>query len=177
MLVDFEDIYLLTLDRVDEEAGDTQVDNIIKEAINHSYINDISKCDKRFVTDTITVTSGIAELPDGCDSIEKITPALGTGEYRKGNVIFSNLADDSVYSITYSPIPTGLSANADVPNCSEKYFYVMSTYACYAYFCFKKKNEVAQLYLAEYQNNIHETFDDNVSEGVQDYYPVTGDDE
>lgn len=177
MLVDFEDIYLLTLDRVDEEAGDTQVDNIIKEAINHAYMKDIIKCDKRFTTATITVQDGIATIPDDCDSIEKITPALGAGEYRKGNTIFSGLADDATYSLTYVPSKIPMVENSDVPDCNSKFFYPMSTYACYAYFEFKKRNDVAQMYLMEYKDSITEPFDDNIPEGVSDYYSVAGDDE
>lgn len=174
MLKNFNDIYLLTLNRIDEETGDSQIESILKEAINKCYMMDLTRNDRRFVKDTFTSEDGMIFLPEDLDTIERITPALAEGEYRKGNVVF---VSGSSYTIVYTTVPQPLVNDTDIPDVSSKFFYCMSTYACYAYYMYKKKVELANMFLSEYLTDKEKPHDDQIPEGTAYYYEYTGGDE
>lgn len=150
--MNFKDILDLTKNRIDELDEDEQIDIIIKNAINEAQI-EIAEIDTRFQTNYIPVINGAATLPDDLYKIEKITPELIEGEYQKGNAIFSDR--NTTFTIVYSSVPETLESDTDEPSISIKNHYLLSTYACYTYYSYKKKNNIAQIYLAEYQNALN----------------------
>lgn len=174
MLKNFGDIVNLTLHRIDEDPGDEQIDDIVQSAINNAYLIDMFKNDRRFVKGVFTPEDGIVFLPEDLDTIEKITPALDPEEYRKGNVIITSdkTAD---YTILYSVVPSQLTRDTDVPDINPKFFYALSTYACYAFYLFKKKTELASYYINEYRDGKEKTHDDMTAEGTAYYYGEGGD--
>jgi hypothetical protein len=169
----YKEIIDLTKNRVDEyDSSDTQVDTIVKNAINHSYMFDITVKEPRVTMTYVPVINGIATLPDDINKILSITPELSHKERRIGNVILSNYA--GTYTIIYSTVPTPLVADEDVPQVSEKYHYSMSTYACYEYFISKKKTALAQQFYSTYQQELNK-LDDNDDTGEEVVYDSVGD--
>lgn len=171
----FKDILDITRNRIDEVDSSQQVDIIIKSAINDAYINELSKYDKRVSTANIPVINGTATLPDDIDSIESISPALIKGERRIGNVILSNR--DIVFYIAYSYIREELINDNDELDMSNKFKILLSTYACYLYFEYRKKTNIADMFLNEYNFKLSRLVDeDNFGEEiVQDVYYNVGD--
>lgn len=163
----FLDIYNLVLGRVDEDTPDFPVESMIKDAINHAY-DQIVKRNRRYTSTVAVVVNGIATLPDDLVSIEKITPLLVSGEYRKGNAIFS--PKGTQFTIVYSASPERLVKDTDVPDVPKRFFYIMSSYACYVYYIYRKKPQIAPMYLQEYKGVIDDTEEDNIPEIVEDYY-------
>jgi hypothetical protein len=165
----------LTKNRIDETDPDSQIDIIVKNAINHAYLFDLSKKDKRFGKVYCPVVNGIATLPDDLLSIEGISPSLLTREKRKGNAIFSNR--DVTFEITYAKVPTPL-ADTDSPDLSNKYQYALTTYGCFAYFEYRKKVSVAEMFLNEYKMALSDWEDDDFGEEiVNDVYVKSEGDE
>lgn len=168
-----KDIFDMTKRRIDEtdtDEIDTNLDNMIIDAINHSYIYELSKHDKRVTSAYIPVVNNIATLPDDIDYIEQISPALIFGERRIGNTILS--ARDITFTLIYSYIREPLSEMTDELEMSDKYKFLLSTYACYIYFQYRKKNQVADMYLNEYLTQIRNLYeDDNLGEeSINDTY-------
>jgi hypothetical protein len=173
----FKDIVDLTFNRIDETIPDDQITMIVKAAINHAYQSDLSKLDRRLTKAFCSVVDGVAELPDDIRTIIKITPKLEDGEYRIGNSIISDR--DVEFEILYTIAPGELVKDTDVPDISQRLWYLLSTYACYAYYSYRRKTPVAQGYMQEYEmgksDYINES--DNVEEYVQDVYKTVGGDE
>lgn len=165
-----KEIIDLTKNRINFVDPDEQVDGIILNAINHAYMFDLSKVEPSFNKAYVPVINGTAPLPDDLHSIEKISPSLLDSEYRKGNSIIS---DRSVtFEVLYIVAPEPLVNDNDEPQLTLKSRYLLSTYACYEYFTFKKKSEVAQYYLGAYEREKNKIYSsDNIEKNIQD---VTG---
>jgi hypothetical protein len=170
--MNFKEIIDLTKNRIDETDVDEQIDSIIKNAINHSYLFDLSIKDQHVKTAYITPVNGIATLPSDILKIINISPALTKGEYRVGNVIVSNREVD--FTVIYSVVPKPMVSDTDKPSISERYHYSMSTYACAEYYNFKKKTSNAQIMADMYLNEISklDSADDNL--GEETVYDVIG---
>jgi hypothetical protein len=154
----------LTLSRVGEKEGNRKIDSVIKNAVNHSYLYDLSPIDKRISTSYIPVINGKATLPDNIENIEKITPSLIYGERRTGNSILSER--DITFTVMYSAFRDALVDDTDEPDLSLKLQYLMSTYACYAY-CELVNDNRASTFLNEYNTQINNiSYDDNTGEEV-----------
>jgi hypothetical protein len=173
----FKDIIDLTLNRIDDTQPDSQVTSIIKEALNRSY-RDLSRLDKRFSRALCPVVNGMAELPDDIGDIIRITPTLTGDESRIGNAIFGK--DGTMYEVIYSVVPEPLINDTDVPEINNALLYLMSTYACYEYYNYRRKTQIAQGYFQEYEmsKNDYKYGNDNTGEeSVRDVYSVNGGDE
>lgn len=162
----FKELLDLTKNRIDETDEDTQIDSILKNAINHAYIFDLSLKDQHVKSAYITPINGVATLPSDILKVINITPGLVYGESRIGNVIVSSRDVD--FTVIYSVVPKPLVADTDKPNISEKYHYCLSTYACYQYYNFKKKSTQAQMMYQDYQQEVYkfDAVDDNFGEEV-----------
>lgn len=167
----FEEILEITRNRIDETYEDAQVDNIIKNAINHAYLFDLSKIDPVFKTIEVTIQDGKAILPDDLRTIESIGREYKKGEYRKGKTFFSPSNNEKI-KITYSSVPERLSNNEDVPTISEDLQYLLSTKGCEVYFQHRKKNNLAIMYKDEYDQGKmeYQLLNDEPEEAVIDYY-------
>lgn len=169
--MNFAEILEITKNRIDETFEDEQVDVIIKSAINHAYLFDLSKIDPHFETEEITIVDGKANLPTNLRFIESFNRELKPGEYRKGKVLFSPYEGDTI-SITYAVIPKKLEEDSDIPLLSEDLQYLLTTKACEAYFKHRKKNSLANLYRDEYEYEKEQfrMVQDDTEEAVIDVY-------
>jgi hypothetical protein len=159
----------LTLERVGEREGNRRIDSVIKNAVNHAYLYDLSEKDKRLSTAYIPVINGLATLPEDINTIESISPSLIGGERRIGNAILSSR--DTVFTVTYSSVREPLVEDTDEPDLNQKYQYLLSTYACYEYYNLKQDNR-ANMFLNEYQNELEKILngDNTGDETIQDVY-------
>jgi hypothetical protein len=163
----FSDIIELTKQRVDETDADEQVLLIIKEAINHSYIFDLSQIEENFNSTIVPVINGLASLPSDLNKIVKTSPSLVNGEYKRGNAIFSDREID--FTIIYSIVPSPLVNPTDVPKVSSKCLYTMSTYACAEYFKYRKKNAAEQMFRDSYEREKVSLYDNGSDEVIETY--------
>lgn len=168
----YSELIELTKNRIDELDVDEQIDLIIENAINHSYLFDLSSLDSRVSSSYIPVINGIATLPDDINKIISINPSLEYGERRVGNAILSNR--NITFTVIYTTVPTPLINDTDTPDLSEKYHYSMSTYACYEYFMHRKKNTLAQMFYDTYQRELNK-LKENDDVGEEVVYDVVGD--
>jgi hypothetical protein len=170
----FKDIVDLTKNRIDELDSSAQIDVILKSAVNDAYINELSQYDKRISTAFVPVINGTANLPEDVDTIESIAPSLTGSERRVGNTILSSRT--VTFNIVYSYIRQTLIDDTDVLDMSDKFKVLLSTYACYLYFQYRKKTSIAQMFLDEYNMKLARMFDrDNTGEeAVQDIYASGG---
>lgn len=168
-----KEILDLTKNRIDETDVDEQIDSLIKNAINHSYLFDLSIKDQHVKSAYVTPVNGVATLPSDILKVISISPALTKDEHRTGNSIISNRDVD--FTIIYSVVPKPMISDTDKPIVSERYHYCMSTYACAEYYNFKKKTQNAQLMLRMYQNEIDklDSIDDYF--GEESVYDSVGD--
>lgn len=165
----FKEILDLTKNRVDETDPDAQIDLIIKEGINHSYIYDLSKLDPRLSTAYVPVANGMATLPDDLNNIVKISPSLIPGESRVGNAILSDR--DVTFTITYTVVPEPMALDNDEPDLNQKFHYMLSTAGCIEYFAFKKKTNLVEMYNGLYEKEKASlTTSDAIEESVLDVY-------
>lgn len=146
--INFGQILELTKNRIDELDQDDQIDAIIKSAVNKAYA-DLSEVVKTFTTAYVPVINGMATMPDDLNKVIKISPALEDGEFVDDKTIFSDR--NVTFTIVYSSIPEALVNNSDEPEIPEKYHYILSTYACYSYYLSKKRLDIAQVHLNDYQ--------------------------
>lgn len=170
--MNFKEIIDLTKNRIDETDDDPQIDMIVKNAINHSYMFDMVKRDPRVVVAYVPVINGTATLPDDINKVISITPELEYNERRIGNVIITNRT--VTFTVIYSTVPEPLVNDTDIPDISTKYHYSMSTYACYEYFASKKKAPLAQMFQSTYMNEL-ESLDSDDSTGIETVHDVVGD--
>jgi hypothetical protein len=166
----FKEIVDMVKRRINETELDTQLDALVKDAVNYAYIYEIPRYDKRIDTARIPSINGACVLPDDVDTIIQITPELQYGEKRVGNVLLTKR--DIMFTIAYSIIREQLVNDTDVLDLSLKFQYLLTTYACYMYWQFKKKTGIANSYLEQYQLAVQRLFDeDNFGEeSVQDVY-------
>jgi hypothetical protein len=177
-LESYKDIIDLAKYRIGEIDEDEEIEYVIKNAINQSYLFDLSKIEERLSTSFISVVNGVATLPDDLNAIVEITPKLISGEYRRGNAIVSK-REGTTFTLVYSIIPEPLVNDTDVPDLSSKAKYLLATYACFSFYTYKKKAQMIDVYYGEYQRGINELKidDDNYDIVVQDVYEVSGDGE
>lgn len=171
----FEEILEITKNRIDETYEDEQVDVIIRSAINHAYIFDLSKLDPVFKTTVLVISDGMAKLPNNLRYIESFPRDLVKGEYRKGKYFFSPKEGEQI-TIKYAAIPDKLVEDDDEPTISEDLQYLLTTKACEVYFKHRKKNSLANLYREEYEYE-KEKFrmvQDGIEEVVKDIYEDVG---
>lgn len=170
----FKDILDLTKNRIDELDSSAQIDVILKSAVNDAYIGELSRYDKRITSSIAPVINGMATLPDDIDTIESISPSLTGGERRIGNSILSSRT--VTFTIVYSYVREPLVNDTDVLDMSEKFKMLLSTYACYLYFQYRKKTSIAQIFLNDYEMKLAKMFDnDNTGEEtITDVYESGG---
>lgn len=148
MLKTFKDIVDLTKKRINETTTDEQVDTMVKEAVNHAYLYELSKLDPVITKTMCPAVNGSAVLPEDLEEIISVSPDLAYGERQLGRYLLSDR--NITFTIVYKAIPEPLVNDDDVPELQSKYFYLLSTYACYAYFTYRKKSEAANLFMSEY---------------------------
>jgi hypothetical protein len=169
MMETFIDIVNLTKKRVKFTAANDVIDTVIKEAINHCYMNELAKEDKRIKITYLIPVNGSAALPNDLVGIERIEPELTTSDRLQGNLLFTDKTDQ--LTLHYSYVREPLTEDADEPDINTKYFYPMSTYGCYAYFAYKKKADMANMYLNQFRREVQQLKKEiNVPQKIQNVY-------
>ena len=135
---------------IDELDDDEQVDIIITNAINKA-IFDLSKIDKRLSSAYCPVIMGKADLPDDALEVIQISPSLIAGERRIGNAILSNRK--TTFEVMYNYTRPKLESDTDEPELHEDLHYAIVVYACAMYFKHRKKQDISNMYMQEYQEN------------------------
>lgn len=146
----------------------TDFDDILSTAINSVYI-ELKKKNPIVATAAVSSVNKVLTLPTDCMDIISLDPCLYTDEYRLGDTLI--LQQDSSYSIIYTKVPGPLINNTDIPLLNKKYFYALSTYGCYAYFNYKKKQNEAMAYMQEYRELIRQAEpEDMLQNQIQNVY-------
>lgn len=165
----FGDIVTLTKNTINQTDEDAQIDIIVKAAINHAYMNELGKIDKRLTKAYIPIIDGMATLPDDILSIESLSPALRPGESRIGNTIFT--AQEGEFTLVYSYIRDPLVNDADEPDMNKRYFYPLALYGAYAYYKHRKKSNEEQSFYASYRQALEDLEeDDNTPTTIKNVY-------
>ena len=166
--MNLQELIDLTITKVDEEIDDS-LKTIIKNAINYSLQNDMSKIYPNIQTSYSVVINGVADIPNDIIKILKVSPALSSNDKIVGNKLISD-NEGQMYTITYEALHNALENDIDEPNIPLNAQQILVLYACYVYYTYKKKLQLAQQYYNEYQlalsnlRNIHIT-----NEAVQPY--------
>lgn len=149
--MNFKKICDLAYNIIDEIDEDSQIEIIVKNAINESYL-ELCKLDKRVTKAYIPIVRGMATLPTNCISVEKTTPRLSDGDKIVGNTIFSD--KQGVFDITYSYQREPMVSDTDEPEVNPELHYAMVLYAAYRYYEHRKKDNVAQMFLNNYMTKL-----------------------
>ncbi len=136
--------------QIDELDIDEQVDIITLNAVNKA-ISDLSRLDKKLGSAYCPVIMGKAELPDDVLEIIEISPSLVLGEKRIGSSILSkrNVTFEVMYNYTRDKL---VDDNSE-PELHQDLHYSLVLYACAMYFKHRKKIEIANAYLQEYEQS------------------------
>lgn len=169
--MNFKQIIEITMNRINETDIDEQIDIIVKSAINHSYLHDLSTIEPSISTAYIPAINGLITLPEDFSKIINISPDNIIKKI--GNNLL--VSKDGIYTIMYEVTPEPLVNDEDTPLISEKLQYLLSTYACYEYFNYRKKIQVANNFLNQYlseKEKISQTSDNLGSEYVEEVIEI-----
>ncbi|MDD6769693.1 hypothetical protein [Inconstantimicrobium porci] len=137
---------------IDETDEDEQIDAIVKPAINYAYLRIATTVDKRTKVANINY-SKLVEVPKDFASLVDIISGedvLGETDYTiKANMIIFHEKFDNL-KLIYSKTITPLVNDNDVLDIDDRYCLGCALYGCYCYFVYRKKVEVAQLLLSDW---------------------------
>lgn len=145
---------------IDETDEDEQVAIICKNAINEAY-SLLCMEDVRLTTSYVPVINGVAEIPNDCAKIVKITPELDRNDVKVGNNIVTN--KKATYTILYNYIREPLIYDEDEPDLHLTLHMALVNYACYKYFLHRKRTDVGQMYLEKFNQDIYK-FNQDIKE-------------
>lgn len=159
--MNFKEIVDLALNSIDETDYDEQVEIIVKNAINKAYA-DLCLKDKRLTRAFIPIINGIATLPEDFLELQKCTPELTYEDNKIGNNIITNKT--GVLEIIYCYVRDALVEDDDEPDLHINLQHALATWACYKYFEYRKKVEVANSFLNNYNIEVF-NFENLVNNG------------
>lgn len=143
----FNEIVNLAYNMIDEIDYDEQVEVIVKNAINEAYA-DLCKKDKRLTRAFVPIINGVATLPDDIISIEECEPSLDTSDRQVGNSIITN--KEGILEILYAYSRDSLVEEEEEPELHKDLHRALAMFACYRYFLYRKKIDVAHSFLNSY---------------------------
>lgn len=145
----YSELIAFTQNRIQDDSGDAEVMAVIKNALNHSIMVDLCNYEPQITTAMVIVVNGVGALPD---DFYELVSTLPEGVYIKG---LSLIGTDGTYNIVYSATPELITdTNADMP-VGNKMCYTASTYACYAYYNYRKKGDIANMFLNDYNTDLN----------------------
>lgn len=147
----FKELIDLANNIIDETDYDEQIDIIVKHAINKAYL-DLSNYDLRLSRAYVPIINGVATIPNNCTKIIKTVPSLGFGDKIIGSSIVTD--KEGVIEILYAYTREALVNDDDEPDLNTVLQYALVTYACYKYFEHRKKIEVANSFLNNYNQEV-----------------------
>ena len=171
----YADILTSIYNIIDEVDLDDQVTIIVKNAVNESYARLCAE-DVRLTKAYVPVINGVATMPTNLISIVKLTPALTNTDFVKGNSIVTN--NTGTFELLYSYVREALDLDTDEPDLHDTLIGALVSFAHYKYFLHRKKADMAQLMLNEYNSCIY-TFKDLIKSrdkdmtGVETIFDVT----
>ena len=139
---------------IDEIDEDSQIDIILKNAINFAYLNIATTIDKKVTTKEIPY-SKVTTLPEDFNTlIEAISgeEILNSLDYSlKSNVMIFHKKYDTINLVYTKTIPP-LSVDTDELQIDNRYCFACAMYGAYAYSVHRKRTELASLLLSDYNN-------------------------
>lgn len=156
----FEELKEVVFNTIDEIDEDEQIDIIVSNALNEAYAI-LSRKDKRLARAFVPIINGIANLPNNCLDIIKITPELKNTD----TIIGTNVMTDKtgVLEILYNYRRDKLVNPTDEPDLHENLQDAMVAYACYRYWQHRKKAEVSQIFLNNYSQMVYDFSPENTA--------------
>lgn len=156
----FEELKEVVFNTIDEIDEDEQIDIIVSNALNEAYAI-LSRKDKRLARAFVPIINGIANLPNNCLDIIKITPELENTD----TIIGTNVMTDKtgVLEILYNYRRDKLVNPTDEPDLHENLQDAMIAYACYRYWQHRKKAEVSQIFLNNYSQMVYDFSPENTA--------------
>lgn len=148
----FKELIDLANNIIDETDYDEQIDTIVKHSINKAYL-DLSNYDLRLTRAYVPIINGVATLPTNCTKIVSTTPSLSSTDKIIGSSIVTNKT--GVIEVLYAYTREALVNDEDEPDLNTTLQYALVTYACYKYFEHRKKTEVADSFLNNYNQEIN----------------------
>lgn len=153
----FEEIRELAMNMIDETDVDEQVDIIVNNAINKAYA-DLCKKDIRLTRAYIPIINGIASLPNNLIKVEKTKPVLSDGDKKVGNAILTE--KKGVIEVLYAYTREPLVELDDEPDLHINLHKTLAYYACYKYFSYRKKPEIARMFFEDFSNDLYSFVND-----------------
>ena len=150
--MNFGELINLTYNYIDETDEDEQIEVIVKGAINEAY-SILSSRDARLNRAYIPIINGIATLPEDNIGIVKCTPELDDSDLIIDNNIVTSKT--GTLELLYKYVRETLVDYNEEPDIHILLQYAMVNYACYKYFLYRKKTEVAQSFNTQYENYIY----------------------
>lgn len=149
----FDEIIKATMNKCNIDDDDDQAIAVVKLGINEG-IKEVAKEEKIILTSKIPIIMGKATLPENAVELLNVSPSLLNGDKIEGRTIFTSL-DEKIIEVTYTYIPEELIKLTDTPEISSKYHSSLINYACFTYYQFKKKIELAESYLMSFNRAIN----------------------
>lgn len=155
----FDEIKQICFNTIDEVDEDEQIDIIVSNAINEAYAI-LSRKDKRLTRAFLPIIQGIVTLPSNCLDVIKITPILGSEDIVIGNSIMTDKT--GILTVLYNYRRDRLVNPTDEPDLHDNLVDAAIAYACYRYWEHRKKIEVSQLFLSNYNQIVAEFSPENI---------------
>lgn len=156
--MDFSSIKELALKRSDEESGDTMIDTVVADGVNEGYRFIASTVDKLIDTHNITSYTSPITLPSNLLEVIEARNGdiiLDDVDYVVRNRKFDVRNKDFIskdIDVDYYYTPTALVSDSDVPEVDERYHRLIATYGAYKVMLYKKKIEIADRLIAEFDS-------------------------
>ena len=159
--MDFSTIKQKVYNRIDETDYDEQIENIVEGAINQAYM-ELCKIDKRISRAYVPIINGIATLPENTLEIIKVIPELGNEDIVEGRNIITD--KEGVLEILYNYSRDELVEDNEEPDLHINLQYALINYGVYKYYLHRKKDDLAEVALGDYQFSIsqYEVKKDNI---------------
>lgn len=158
--MDFQAIYTLALQRADEEEGDLMIDSIVKDGVNEGYRFIASTVDKQLDTHNVASYSSPVNLPSDLLEVVEVRNddvVLDNIDYvlrnKKFEVRNKDFTGESI-DIDYYYTPNAMVDDVDVPVVDVRYHRLLATYGAYKVLLYKKKVEIADRLIAEFDTGI-----------------------
>ena len=157
-----KDIVNSVLYRIDEDVTDTdeEILQVVKNGINEGYSVLASTVDQRTKDLTFTYIKGYV-LPDDFVSIVNMSHSYNSNtidlsimDYEIiANILYIRAGDCQNGSLTmkYVFLPTTLTNDTDAISLKSIYVQALIVYAAYSYYVYRKKTEVASMFLSEFK--------------------------
>lgn len=156
----FNEIIKAIMNKCNVDDDDTQAIEVIKLGINEAYM-EVAKYDELVTSSKIPIIMGKASVPDNILKFIDITPKLLVSDKIIGRTIITSL-EDKMLTVTYSYIPDSLTKDTDVLVTAPKFNSAIINYACYSYYLFKKKEEVATMFFSAFSRIMDQMQNENI---------------